>query len=147
MTEDLISAFFEQDHSEIDRILGAVAFDAPEKAVPAFAEFDRRLERHIEWEEKILFPAVGAKAPALEGGPLRVMRFEHEQIRGSKATAASRLRAGDSKGARRAVDEMLAVLEGHNMKEEEILYPACDRLLTDAERKAILDRVRAKTEA
>ena len=46
-----ISAFFEQDHREIDAIFASVNFDSPAEALVKFKEFDRRLERHINWEE------------------------------------------------------------------------------------------------
>ena len=71
---DAISAFFENDHREIDAILERTAFDSP-NAIVDFSEFDARLERHIRWEEELLFPAVAAKAPPLEMGPIRVMKM------------------------------------------------------------------------
>jgi hypothetical protein len=35
------------------------------------------------------------------------------------------------------------VLGGHNMKEEPILYPGTDRLLTEDERDALVPRIQA----
>lgn len=142
MTDEKISSFFERDHAEIDAVLESVPFAKPKEAAARFAEFDRRLERHIEWEESILFPAVAEKAPELEGGPLAVMRQEHKEIRAAKAAAQAALKEGDGPQARRDTDAMLSVLKPHNRKEEQILYPACDELLDDGERRAVLERVR-----
>lgn len=141
MKHDRISTFFENDHREIDALLAEVPFHDSPRAVAGFEAFDRRLERHIDWEEEILFPAVCEKGTCLEHSPIRVMKMEHVEIRSKKAAALAALRSGDGTAARRNIDAMLAVLKGHNMKEEQVLYPACDELLNDAERLAILARV------
>lgn len=141
MTYRTISSFFERDHAEIDAILNAVDFESPREAVPGFEEFDRRLERHIGWEEDLLFPAVAAKAPQLERGPLRVMLMEHGVIREAKAAALAALRAGDAEGAAGSAGKMLDVLSQHNRKEEGILYPACDELLSAAEAAELFSRI------
>lgn len=139
-----ISSFFEQDHREIDAILSEVPFESSKEAVTTFEEFDRRLERHIHWEEEILFPAVAQRAPELKLGPIRVMKMEHEDIRKNKAAALKALREGDGKLAKSHAEAMLRVLKDHNLKEEQILYPACDQLLSPGETKAVLDQVRGR---
>ena len=147
MAEEVISEFFQKDHDEIDALLAAVDFDRAKEALPLFAEFDRRLERHIVWEEDILFPAAARLAPPLAHGPIAVMLEEHKLIRKDKRDALEALRAGDGLGAKRAVAVMLEVLGGHNMKEERILYPTCDRVLAGAEASRVLDAVRAMSRA
>lgn len=136
-----ISAFFERDHREIDAIFASVSFESPGEALAKFKEFDGRLERHINWEEDILFPAVGRKEPGLEAGPLRVMKMEHREIRENKAAALQALGKSDGKQARGFAERMCAVLRDHNGKEEMILYPACDNLLTQDEVQAVLSQV------
>lgn len=138
-----ISAFFENDHREIDAIFAAIPFDQPGRGVFQFEEFDRRLERHIEWEEGILFPAVASKEAFLEMGPIRVMKLEHVEIRARKSASLASLRAGDGAAARGHAEAMLAVLKDHNTKEEHVLYPACDQLLDESERRDVLARVQA----
>ncbi|MBI4376953.1 MAG: hemerythrin domain-containing protein [Elusimicrobia bacterium] len=141
-----ISEFFQKDHREIDAIFEAIPFEQPQLGTPAFEEFDRRLERHIIWEEEILFPGVCAKEPCLAQGPIQVMKLEHVEIRERKAASLACLRAGDGAAARRHAKAMLETLAAHNMKEEQILYPACDELLDESERLALLSRVRASGE-
>lgn len=145
MVDEMISDFFKKDHDEIDALLSAVDFDRPKEALPLFAEFDRRLERHIVWEEDILFPAAARLAPPLAHGPIAVMLEEHILIRKDKREALERLRAGDGPGAKRCVAAMLEVLGGHNMKEEQILYPTCDRVLAGAQAARVMDVVREKS--
>ncbi|MBI4055553.1 MAG: hemerythrin domain-containing protein [Elusimicrobia bacterium] len=142
---DRISDFFEQDHREIDAILSGVPFESPREALAPFKEFNRRLERHIHWEEGILFPSISAKASTMETGPIRVMKMEHEEIRKHKAAALKALREQDGKLAKSHTEAMLRVLKDHNAKEEQILYPACDQLLSTGETKEVMDRVRSVT--
>lgn len=136
-----ISSFFEQDHREIDALFAGVLFDSPKAALNPFKEFDRRLERHINWEEEILFPAVSAKEPQLEMGPIRVMRMEHVDIRAHKAAALKTLGEGNGALAKNHAQAMLNVLKDHNFKEEQILYPACDQLLSVEDTAAVFARI------
>lgn len=137
---ETISQFFERDHDEIDAILASVDFADPAAALPRLKEFDLRLERHIIWEESILFPAAGQAAPPLEHGPIAVMKQEHVRIRAAKAEALLALGRGDGEGAQRSIRDMLFVLQPHNMKEEQVLYPACDKLIAPSETERILAR-------
>jgi hypothetical protein len=66
-----ITEFFEKDHREIDAIFEKLTFLDAKADCSAFDEFDRRLERHIRWEEELLFPAIGAVNPMIEQGPPR----------------------------------------------------------------------------
>ena len=133
-----ISGFFEKDHDEIDAILTLVNFSDAKGGLAKLEEFSSRLERHIVWEEDILFPAVARVAPQFEQGPISVMLMEHVGIRGRKKDALGALRAGDGRRAKGFIDEMLGILGPHNMKEEHILYPACDQLLAGAPAEEIL---------
>ncbi|NNN05769.1 MAG: hemerythrin domain-containing protein [Elusimicrobia bacterium] len=145
MADEMISDFFKKDHDEIDALLAAVDFDRPKEALPILAEFDRRLERHIVWEEEILFPTAARLAPPLAHGPIAVMLEEHILIRKDKRDALERLAAGDGAGAKRSTAAMLEVLGGHNMKEEQILYPTCDRVLAGAQAARVMDVIREKS--
>ena len=145
-TPETVSGFFERDHGEIDALFNAVAFESPREALAAFKEFDGRLERHNGCEEGILFPEVSRKAPHLELGPIRVMRLEHEAIRRNKAAALKALGEGDGASARSHAGAMVEILKEHNMKEERILYPACDELLSAAETQAVFRRIKSPAE-
>ena len=137
-----ISQFFEYDHDEIDDILASADYARPEQALGRLAAFDERLERHIVWEEEILFPAATRLMPPLAMGPVAVMRDEHRAIRNAKKEAFHALRAGDGAAAKAAVGRMLEVLKPHNDKEEQILYPLCDQLLAGPEAEKVLAAVK-----
>jgi hemerythrin-like domain-containing protein len=75
-----------------------------------------------------LFPAFEA-ASGMAGGPTQVMRHEHaqmrdllEQMRGALARRAADTFAG-------AAETLLILMQQHNMKEENILYPMCNNSL------------------
>jgi iron-sulfur cluster repair protein YtfE (RIC family) len=139
----IIAEFFERDHDEVDALLNAVPFAEPARAAAPFDEFIRRLERHIDWEETILFPAAAQAAPMLGAGPIPVMLSEHERIRDAMTSIRESLARGDGGGARAGVLRLLSVLGPHNEKEEKILYPSCDAALSPAAAEKILARVRA----
>ena len=95
-----------------------------------FARFHGELEAHFATEEQVLFPAFEA-ATGMTGGPTQMMRFEHAQMREllGQMQAALDQRGRDAYAG--AAETLLVLMEQHNMKEENILYPMCDRTLAD----------------
>jgi hemerythrin-like domain-containing protein len=117
--------FFTNDHRACDELWAAVeaaaeAGDAT-AAQAAFAVFDAAMRRHFDMEEQVLFPAL-EEATGMTMGPTRMMRMEHEQMRGllsqMATTASSDLDALVEQG-----DTLLMVTQQHNVKEEGIVYP------------------------
>ena len=94
------------------------------------AEFTCGLDRHIEAEEQVLFPDFERRT-GMTSGPTVVMRAEHIEIRKWMAAAAAALDARDPAGFRDALGQLRDVLEGHNLKEEQILYPMADEAAGD----------------
>lgn len=136
-----IAGFFAADHRGMGALLIGIQFASLGERRRRFKEFDRHLERHIRWEEDVLFPAACEKHPALKSGPVAVMLAEHREIRTSKAAAFLALRWGDMPAVAAAERRMLQVLSHHNAKEEQFLYPFCDRALSREEVDAILGRL------
>ena len=99
-------------------------------AAPAFARFRDQMQAHFEAEEGLLFPAFEA-ATGMSAGPTRMMRHEHDQMRGLLAQLAAACDARDSQGYGGAAETLLMLMQQHNMKEENILYPMCDQSLGD----------------
>ncbi|HEX4824225.1 MAG TPA: hemerythrin domain-containing protein [Candidatus Polarisedimenticolaceae bacterium] len=133
LTEALAS-----DHERLDdlerRAFEARAAGDTARAARLFADFARGLRRHIAFEEGVLFPAFEARSPfPPREGPTEVMRLEHRQIE------ALLDRASNAEG--RA--PLLALLDAHNTKEEAVLYPFTDRLLTPEERDHLVGRIQA----
>jgi regulator of cell morphogenesis and NO signaling len=133
------------DHDRLDA-LDKAAFDALGSgdlatARELFTHFFRGLDRHIRFEEEILFPALEERAGFRpEAGPTAVMRAEHVEIRACLAGISAALDGGGA-GAAAIRSRMLSVLGGHNLKEEQILYPLADRALGKPEADALVGRI------
>lgn len=103
-------------------------------AAPAFERFNGQMQAHFEAEEALLFPAFEA-ATGMSAGPTQMMRHEHEQMRALLAQLAAACAAEDGEGYAGAAETLLMLMQQHNMKEENILYPMCDQALgAEAER-------------
>jgi regulator of cell morphogenesis and NO signaling len=151
-----VQGFFQNDHIEIDALFTALRRNikvCAELGKPGdsgilsqFEEFDRRLEKHIHWEEELLFPAVEGTSPDLREGPGEAMRHEHQDIRQFKDAARTELKRAMqaplalSKAAE-ALDQMRDILEMHNQKEERVYYPMADELLSPTQATDLLRRV------
>ncbi|HWH68936.1 MAG TPA: hemerythrin domain-containing protein [Candidatus Sulfotelmatobacter sp.] len=139
MTPASIHQHYTADHQQLDALFHqfqSLKRTAPEQASSFFEQFKAGLERHIVWEEDILFPSFDRRFGHLQGGPTAVMRWEHQQIRHWLAALAGKLHQRDFNTA----DEELsleAVLCPHNQKEEGILYPTIDQVVGEAERAEI----------
>lgn len=119
------AAFFSGDHQHCDELWAAVeaAAEGGDEAAAkaAFGIFAQAMRRHMDMEEQVLFPAF-EKQTGMTMGPTRVMRLEHDQMRGllgqmEGAPASALLDHGDT---------LLMLIQQHNVKEEGVLYPMCD---------------------
>src|SRR5262249_11512422 len=124
------------DHAHLDhlekRANAALLAGEGSAARRLYRGFRRSLNRHIRFGEEVLFPVFDVKTGLPQGGPTAFLRSEHREIR---MLLEGLLQAvDDSPGAvveaRGALREMLAE---HDRKEESILYPGADLLLTEAE--------------
>ena len=94
----------------------------------AFGRFRSELESHFASEEELLFPAF-EHATGMTAGPTAVMRGEHEQMRALLGQMADAVAAHDADTFGGAAETLLILMQQHNMKEENILYPMCDQAL------------------
>jgi iron-sulfur cluster repair protein YtfE (RIC family) len=140
----IITDFMGQDHDRLDGLV--TEFQSTKgsdfgKAKHFFSEFKRGLQRHIVWEEEILFPVFEEQTGMQDSGPTAVMRMEHRQIKDFLEQIHDRIAKGETN-----TDEfergLLAVLSAHNKKEETILYPWIDQSLSDQEAEETLARMR-----
>ncbi len=96
------------------------------------------MARHFRMEEEILFPALQAGGgPA---GPVQVMRMEHAQMNDLLEQMAGALAARDAQSYGGIGETLLIVMQQHNHKEEQILYPIADQILA-AQREPLLERM------
>ena len=133
--EPTISAFFAQDHDRLDALFASYQslkrtdFD---KAKETFKEFKVGLQRHIVWEEDLLFPLWEEKTGMSDGGPTFVMRNEHRQI-GVQLEAIHQKVIEQNPESDHEERALLKLLGSHNLKEERVLYPSIDQVTTPEE--------------
>lgn len=102
------------------------------RCAEVFGRFSTELERHFTTEEQILFPAF-ENATGMTGGPTQVMRMEHGQMRGLLEQMAEASQSRQSEQFCGAGETLLILMQQHNFKEENILYPMCDQRLSGSE--------------
>ena len=95
-----------------------------------FRLFDEFLESHFVLEEKKLFPAL-EEATGMVNGPTEVMRQEHQQIRSLRDDLKTALQGEQSETALAVIDTLNVLIQQHNVKEENILYPMCGGSIPD----------------
>ena len=135
-TASSVQTSFAADHDRLDELF--VQFQKIKrsdyaKAKEFFKQFKFGLQRHIVWEENILFPLFESKTGLFRTGPTEVMRQEHRRIGELLEAIHQKVQRQDpdSDAEERA---LLAALSEHNQKEEVVLYPALDRLTTEEAR-------------
>ena len=138
-TVQSISAPFAEDHDRLDGLLASYRqkkhLNDPEAKAP-FREFKFGLQRHIVWEETILFPLFEEKTGFYHAGPTEVMRAEHRRIGACLEALHEKVRRQDPESEAEEA-ALLGALEVHNQKEEMVLYPALDRLLSPEEKQGV----------
>ena len=139
-----IADYFAAEHRSCDEVF-AVAEEAAQTGDLAgcqtrFQQFHAAMERHFRQEEEELFPAF-EEASGNTMGPTRVMRLEHQQMRETLAEIESTLAGGDLEEFLGQAETLLILMQQHNIKEEQILYPMCDRFLAGSA-ASVLDAVR-----
>ena len=100
---------------------------------------------HHTKEEKHLFALMHERGMPLDVGPLAVMLHEHEQGRGHVRAVAEAVAGKDEPSAAaigRVKDNLSAyaeLLRAHIDKEDHVLYPMADRLLSAADQKVLVE--------
>ena len=144
MEKQSIATFYEADHARLDNLFKqfqAFKRSAFVRAKACFRQFKIGLQRHIIWEEEILYPIFERETGMKEGGPTDVMRSEHRQIRDFLEAIHRKVQRQDPESDAEE-SGLLKVLGSHNDKEEQILYPMIDRLLGGQECQEIFTRMK-----
>jgi iron-sulfur cluster repair protein YtfE (RIC family) len=98
-----------------------------EEMQQALLAFRCALERHLEREERVLFPAM----EEVQGGccdPTRMLRAEHDGIRAGLAAAEAAGARREEQALSAAFEVLRIVLLQHRATEESVLYPLADAL-------------------
>lgn len=142
------SEFLGDDHQHCDQLFADAEAvveggDWPQ-AQRAHRAYIDAMQNHFGMEEEELFPAFEA-ASGSTMGPTAVMRHEHTQMRAlfdDMTQALERQSADDYLGAS---ETLLILMQQHNAKEEQMLYPMSEQVLA-AEQEALLQRMKTRGE-
>ncbi len=151
-TADLVS-----EHRAIERMLavleaGAQRLEAGRQVRPDLfreaVDFARNFADrcHHGKEEENLFPRLQERGLPREGGPVAVMLFEHDEGRQHIAAiddAVTAYERGDPAAARTIAENALAYVEllrQHIWKEENVLFPMADEVLSEQDQVDLVDR-------
>jgi len=138
-----ISDYMTRDHAECDERFAraeeaaqARDWEALAGKLDAFVEMARR---HFDLEESLLFPAFEQRT-GMSAGPTQIMRSEHEQMRELIESLVGAAAARDADGYAGFAETLLLMMQQHNLKEEQVLYPMIDAAL-GADEEALLERM------
>lgn len=142
-----VSEMMGWDHARLGE-LEAVAFEARiarrfEAASEAFAWFAHGLRRHIDVEESLLFPEFEVRSGiGGENSITDVLRAEHRAVKGVLDLVEREI-ADPEAPAELARGALRRFLAAHALKEDHMLYPAIDRLLSPDESDRMVARIQA----
>jgi len=141
-----LAGFFAQDHRDCDARwaeLEELLDDTDTgQATEAWKEFDQGMRRHFAMEEEVLFPAFESRSGMGGGGPTAMMKMEHRQMLGLLDQIGVAMDSGETEDVLDLGDTLLMVIQQHNIKEEGMLYPMAENMLSGewAELAAQLDK-------
>lgn len=127
-----ITEYLTDEHRECDELYAKVerlvSEERWQEAVEAFGEFRDETLRHFQKEEDVLFPEFEGRT-GIVMGPTQVMRMEHAQARELISRMGEALEKKDKRAFLSVGETFMILIQQHNMKEEQILYPMCDQHL------------------
>lgn len=130
-----ITGLMSEDHRACDVLFAEAENAAAQRswlaARMAFERFAAAIEAHFRAEEDTLFPRFEA-ATGMTSGPTAMMRIEHREMREQMAAMREAMERQDADAYAGESETMLILMQQHNMKEENILYPMCDDRIGDA---------------
>lgn len=107
-------------------------------------EFKDALDPHSEREEGVLFPMLGVYI-GTTSGPIAVMEYEHDQAKAqiceflTKAVKSSAVREKIELSG--LIKNTYFILTEHFSKEENVLFPMAERMLTDEEKEELYQKI------
>jgi regulator of cell morphogenesis and NO signaling len=143
LANETITEYFQQDHDRLDGLFKNFQDykrSDYSRAKEYFVQFKFGLQRHIIWEEEVLFPLFEEKTGIYDCGPTKIMQNEHRQIGELLEAIHRKVQKSDPESDME--ERMLVGLVAlHNQKEERILYPAIDRMTNANEKHALFSKM------
>lgn len=141
MLTDFLTAHHRDCDAQFAQAENAANDGDRDAAIAAYAGFEAAMAQHLSIEENVLFPEFEARS-GMAGGPTAVMRMEHEQMRAMMTQLRQALEGGALDDFLGFAETLNILIQQHNMKEEQMLYPMCDRALAE-HAETLLERMQA----
>lgn len=139
-----IKEYLTADHSRCDELFASME-DAAAKdistAKEAYELFAGETERHFQMEERVMFLEFEQKT-GMTQGPTAMMRHEHAQMRNLIKEMGAAIEAKDKDKFFGNSETLMILMQQHNMKEEQMLYPMAQQHLS-AESERIVDMMQS----
>jgi regulator of cell morphogenesis and NO signaling len=108
-------------------------------------EFKAALDPHSEREEGVLFPMMGVYI-GTTSGPIAVMEYEHDQAKAKIGAFLEKAETGnltteEMKELAELIKNAYFILTEHFSKEENVLFPMAERMLTDEEKDELYRKI------
>ena len=97
-------------------------------------------EPHHQKEEQVLFPALEKKGIPNEGGPIGMMLIEHATKRDYLVKMREALQENNNIKLKENTQAMISLLRDHIYKEDNVLYPCAQDVLTEEELSGLASR-------
>jgi len=127
LTQSLID-----DHRDCDEHLlrseNLLASGDRESAATAWSRFRRALEHHLHSEARVLFVEF-EQATGESQGPTAIMRMEHDQMRTMVEQMQQAVDGAEDEAFLDLTETLHLLIQQHNMKEEQMLYPMMEQVL------------------
>ncbi len=140
-----IKNFLATDHHHCDDFFAAAEAAAAGRnwtsAESSFLLFRDALQHHFTMEEEVMFPSFEDRTGS-SMGPTQMMRMEHSQMKELLEQMERGVASRDTDAFLGDCETLLIIMQQHNIKEEQMLYPMADSALA-GEREAVIGRMRA----
>lgn len=106
-------------------------------------QFFQQLELHSRREEEVLFPMV-ARYVGKDVGPIAVMEYEHDQAKEHIMTFLKKtesINVSEAKDLASYVINAYTILTDHFAKEEQVLFPMAEKLLSNEEKEELAQKI------
>jgi len=126
-----IKQFLATDHMKCDELFAItedLASNSLVDAKEACLNFQKETERHFQMEERVMFLEF-EKQTGMTQGPTAMMRQEHTQMRALMAQMCDAIDADNKDRFFGLSETLMILLQQHNMKEEQMLYPMAQQHL------------------
>ena len=145
-----ITTLMTHDHRSCDEFFAraetAVSRGKWDEGTAELEKFIAVLETHFTTEEETLF-ARFESVTGMTDGPTKVMRGEHAEMREALARMRDAVSRQDKDDYAGEAETLLILMQQHNMKEENILYPMCDAQLASENLPATLAKQLGREQA